>query len=46
MAVSPSKDMIGREPEWNLLTEFANSGEPSASLGIVWGRRWISLWLW
>ena len=41
MAVSPSKDMIGREPEWNRLTEFANSGEPSASIGIVWGRRRI-----
>jgi uncharacterized protein len=41
MSVSPSRDMIGREPEWHRLTEFANSGEPSASLGIVWGRRRI-----
>ncbi len=41
MVLSPSKDMIGREPEWNRLTEFANSGEASASLGIVWGRRRI-----
>lgn len=41
MPVSPSRDMIGRDPEWNRLTEFANSGAPSASLGIVWGRRRI-----
>lgn len=41
MAISPSRDMIGREAEWNRLTEFANSGEPSATLGIVWGRRRI-----
>jgi uncharacterized protein len=37
----PSKDLIGRESEWRRLTEFASSGEPSASLGIVWGRRRI-----
>jgi hypothetical protein len=41
MAVSPSRDMIGRDPEWSRLTEFAKSGAPSASLGIVWGRRRI-----
>jgi uncharacterized protein len=39
VAIRPSEDMVGREPEWRRLTEFANSGEASASLGIVWGRR-------
>jgi uncharacterized protein len=41
MVIQPSKDMIGRESEWARLTDFANSGEASASLGIVWGRRRI-----
>ena len=41
MVIHPSKDMIGRESEWTRLTDFANSGEASASLGIVWGRRRI-----
>lgn len=41
MTLRPSRDMIGREAEWNRLVEFAASGEPSASLGIVWGRRRI-----
>jgi uncharacterized protein len=41
MAVEPSADMVGRESEWSRLADFANSGEASASLGIVWGRRRI-----
>ncbi len=41
MAIQPPKDMVGRESEWDRLTDFANSGEASASLGIVWGRRRI-----
>ncbi len=41
MQIKPSEDMIGREVEWHRLTAFATSGEPSASLGIVWGRRRI-----
>ena len=39
MPLHPSEDMIGREVEWKRLAEFATSGDPSASLGIVWGRR-------
>jgi len=31
--------VIGRRPEWERLTEFATSGRPEATLGIVWGRR-------
>lgn len=41
MLIQPSRDMIGRESEWRRLIEFARSGEASASLGIVWGRRRI-----
>jgi hypothetical protein len=33
--------MIGRKSEWLRLTDFVTSGEPSATLGIVWGRRRI-----
>ena len=33
------RDMTGRRTEWARLTEFATSGEPHATLGIVWGRR-------
>jgi len=31
--------MAGRQPEWARLTSFAQSQEPAATLGIVWGRR-------
>lgn len=41
MRIPRSKDMVGRKAEWRRLTEFASSGEPSASLAIVWGRRRI-----
>ncbi len=41
MAIEPSHDLIGRDSEWGRLTEFAKSGEPYSSLGIVWGRRRI-----
>jgi len=33
MAIQPRKDMVGRESEWDRLTDFAKSGEASASLG-------------
>jgi len=31
--------MVGRETEWARLSEFVESGESNATLGIVWGRR-------
>ena len=31
--------MVGRETEWARLSEFVESGETNATLGIVWGRR-------
>jgi uncharacterized protein len=37
--VDDPRDMVGRAVEWQRLAEFAGSGEPAASLGIVWGRR-------
>lgn len=39
MALRYPEDMVGRKAEWARLGEFAMSGEASASLGIVWGRR-------
>lgn len=39
MPLRRPKDMIGRKAEWDRLREFATSGEPAATLGIVWGRR-------
>ncbi len=39
--IRPSVDMVGREVEWSRLADFATSGDPSASFGIVWGRRRI-----
>lgn len=39
MSFSPPEEMVGRRVEWARLSEFATSGEPHASLGIVWGRR-------
>ncbi len=41
MNIRPSRDMIGRETEWRRLVGFTTSGEPTASLGMVWGRRRI-----
>jgi uncharacterized protein len=41
MALRRAGDMIGREVEWRRLAAFATSGEPAASLGLVWGRRRI-----
>lgn len=41
MAIQPLEDMIGRDGEWKMLVEFSSSGEPVASLGLVWGRRRI-----
>ena len=37
--MSVPEDMIGRRGEWARLEEFIRSGEASATLGIVWGRR-------
>ena len=34
-------DMVDRETEWRQLSGFAASGELTASLGLVWGRRRI-----
>jgi hypothetical protein len=33
--------MVDREVEWTRLSDFSTSGKPTASLGIVWGRRRI-----
>jgi uncharacterized protein len=41
MALQAPGDMIGRKAEWQRLAEFAISGEASATLGLVWGRRRI-----
>lgn len=41
MSIKPPQDMVGRDVEWARLTDFAASGEASATLGIVWGRRRI-----
>lgn len=41
MTIRRMDDMVGRETEWQRLADFATSGEPSASLGLVWGRRRI-----
>lgn len=41
MPIQPLPDMIGRDAEWQRLVEFATAGVPSASLGLVWGRRRI-----
>lgn len=41
MAIKRLKDMVDREVEWRRLSEFTTSREPTASLGIVWGRRRI-----
>jgi uncharacterized protein len=41
MAIRRMEDMVGREAEWQQLADFATSGEQSASLGLVWGRRRI-----
>ncbi len=39
MSLSRPAQMVGRHTEWDRLTEFAVSGQPDATLGIVWGRR-------
>jgi uncharacterized protein len=39
MRIEYPQDMVGRKPEWNALTSFVESGEPHATLGVVWGRR-------
>jgi len=39
MALPYPREMIGRQVEWDRLEEFVASGEPAASLGVVWGRR-------
>lgn len=39
MPLSYSRAMVGRESEWARLAEFVTSGEPTATLGIAWGRR-------
>lgn len=39
MNINALPDMVGRHVEWERLGEFAASGEPTATLGIVWGRR-------
>lgn len=41
MPIPRSEDMIGREAEWERLAAFAGNGEPTASLGMVRGRRRI-----
>jgi uncharacterized protein len=41
MAIRRMDDMVGREAEWQQLADFATSGEQSASLGLVRGRRRI-----
>jgi uncharacterized protein len=41
MPIRRLPDMVGRESEWRRLADFATSGEKTASLGIVWGRRRI-----
>jgi AAA+ ATPase superfamily predicted ATPase len=39
MKLNYPAEMIGRRAEWARLEDFATSGESSASLGVVWGRR-------
>ena len=39
MPIHRPKGTVGRRAEWCRLREFATSGEPGATLGIVWGRR-------
>jgi len=39
MALSYPPDMVGRQTEWRRLEDFCKSGQDSATLGIVWGRR-------
>jgi uncharacterized protein len=41
MSIRRLPDLVGRESEWRRIAEFVASGEPTASLGIVWGRRRI-----
>lgn len=41
MPIHRIDDMVGREAEWRQLADFATSGERTASLGLVWGRRRI-----
>ena len=41
MPMDHPRDMVGRKAEWARLGEFATSGAPNATLGIVWGRRRI-----
>jgi uncharacterized protein len=40
-AISLSPDAIGRESEWQGLTDFSQSAAQHSTLGIVWGRRRI-----
>jgi AAA+ ATPase superfamily predicted ATPase len=39
MALPKPADMFDREREWSALSGFATSGQPSATLGVVSGRR-------
>jgi len=39
MPLDCPEDMVGRRAEWARLGDFGTSGDASASLGIVWGRR-------
>lgn len=41
MAIEYPRDMVGRKAEWAALRGFVESGEPNATLGVVWGRRRI-----
>lgn len=39
MAIPYPAGMVGRRNEWSRLEDFCASGDETATLGIVWGRR-------